>query len=102
LPEWYGAVAKVAVNGKEAGYIYCKPAECDVTSLLAAGRNTIEVTVFGTPKNTLGPHHGNPPLGIASPGSFDKIGDPGPPPGSEYSTIGYGLFAPFELRHAAP
>jgi len=102
LPEWYGAVAKVTVNGKEAGYIYCKPAECDVTNLLAAGKNTVEVTVFGTPKNTLGPHHGNPPLGIASPGSFDKISDPGPPPGSEYSTIGYGLFAPFELRHAAP
>ena len=101
LPEWYGAAAKVTVNGKEAGYIYCKPAECDVTKLLAAGKNDIEVNVFGTPKNTLGPHHGNPPLGIASPGSFDKIGDPGPPPGSEYSTIGYGLFAPFELRHAA-
>ena len=38
---------------------------------------------------------------VASPGSFDKVKDPGPPAGGEYSTIGYGLFAPFELRHWA-
>ena len=69
-----------------------------ITSITA--QNTVEVTVVGTLKNTLGPHHGNPPLGIASPGSFHKVNDPGPPPGSEYSTVGYGLFAPFELRHA--
>lgn len=101
LPDWYGAVAKITVNGKEAGYIYCKPNECDVTKLVIPGKNKIEVAVFGTPKNTLGPHHGNPPLGIASPGAFADVKDPGPPPGNEYSTIGYGLFAPFELRHCA-
>jgi len=99
LPEWYGSVAKVTVNGKPAGHIYCKPAECDITEHVAAGKNTVEVAVVGTLKNTLGPHHGNPPLGIASPGSFHKVNDPGPPPGSEYSAIGYGLFAPFELRY---
>jgi hypothetical protein len=99
LPQWYGSVAKVTVNGKPAGHIYCKPAECDVTDYVAPGKNSVEVTVIGTLKNTMGPHHGNPPLGIASPGSFHKINDPGPPPGSEYSTVGYGLFAPFEILH---
>jgi hypothetical protein len=100
LPEWYGSIAKVLVNGKEAGYIYRKPAELDVTKLIEKGENSIEVIVFGTPKNTLGPHHGNPPLGIASPGAFSEVEDPGPPAGAAYSTIGYGLFSPFELVNA--
>ena len=97
LPAWYGCVAKVAVNGKFAGYIQHQPWECDVTQWVTAGVNTIEVTVFGTLKNTLGPHHNNPPLGLAGPGSFRNAPDPGPPPGEKYSVVGYGLFQPFVL-----
>jgi hypothetical protein len=26
----------------------------------------------------------------------------GPPPGTQYSTVGYGLFAPFALRQIQP
>jgi hypothetical protein len=98
LPSWYGSVAKVVVNGHEAGYIYHQPWECDVTKDLVAGENRIEVIVCGTLKNTMGPHHGNQPLGIASPGSFHKGPETGPPPGVAYDTVGYGLLAPFELR----
>lgn len=98
LGEWYGSVAKVTVNGKVAGYVYAPPAECDVTGLMVSGDNIIEVTVFGTLKNTLGPHHGDPPLGFASPGSFEKAPETGPPAGAAYSTIDYGLFAPFVLE----
>lgn len=97
LPKWYGSVAKVIVNGKPAGVIYHQPWECDVTEQVVKGENIIEVTVFGTLKNTLGPHYGNPPLGFASPGSFNKGPETGPPAGSEYSTIAYGLFEPFAL-----
>ncbi|MCL4217052.1 MAG: hypothetical protein KJ052_08635 [Candidatus Hydrogenedentes bacterium] len=99
LPEWYGSVAQVRVNGVDAGYIYHQPWECDVTGHIVQGENIVEVVVTGTLKNTLGPHHGNPPLGIAAPPMFRQGPNPGPPPAAEYSTVGYGLFAPFELRN---
>lgn len=98
LPDWYGSVARVTVNGKEAGHIFHQPWECDITECITAGRNEIEVVVFGTLKNTLGPHHGKVRLGAASPGSFRKGPEPGPPPGDQYHTVGYGLFKPFELH----
>ncbi len=98
LPAWYGSVAKVTVNGKPAGYISAPPYELEVTPEVVTGRNTIEVTVIGTLKNTLGPHHGNPPLGIAWPAMFQKGPEPGPPPGSAYSVVGYGLFEPFVVQ----
>jgi hypothetical protein len=98
LPQWLGSVAKVSVNGKLAGYIDAPPWECDVTLRIKRGENNIEVTVIGTLKNTLGPHHGNPALGAAWPSAFHVGPNPGPPPGTNYSTVGYGLFAPFELK----
>ena len=98
LPDWYGSVARVRVNGKAAGHIVCPPWECDVTEHVEPGDNEIEVIVVGTLKNTLGPHHGNPGLGSAWPGMFRKAPETGPPPGSAYHTVDYGLFAPFELK----
>jgi len=97
LPRWYGSVAKVTVNGTLGGYIASAPWEVDVTKLVRAGRNTVKVEIVGTLKNTLGPHHGNPALGTAWPAMFQKGPYPGPPPGSQYSTVGYGLLEPMEL-----
>jgi hypothetical protein len=102
LPSWYGSVARVVVNGKEAGFIDAPPWDCDVTKWIKRGPNEVEVVVFGTLKNTLGPHHGNPALGSAWPGNFHVGRSPGPPPGAGYSTVAYGLFEPFELRRALP
>ena len=102
LPKWYGSVAKVEVNGKLAGYIQCQPWECDVTPYIRAGSNEVQVTVFGTLKNTLGPHHGNPPAGLAWPMGFRQAPETGPPPGKEYSTYGYGLFETFVLKQVTP
>ncbi|MHB8523828.1 MAG: glycosyl hydrolase [Limisphaerales bacterium] len=99
LPAWYGSVAKVNVNGKTAGYIGWPPWQCDVTKQMRRGENSIEIVVIGTLKNTLGPHHGNPVLGTAWPGMFQHGPNPGPPPGASYSTVGYGLFEPFVLKH---
>jgi hypothetical protein len=98
LPSWRGSVARVTVNGKPAGYIDAPPWECDVTKRIKHGKNEIEVTVIGTLKNTLGPHHGNPALGAAWPTSFHVGPNPGPPPGAKYSTVAYGLFDPFVLK----
>jgi len=86
------------VNGKPAGFVFSAPWTLDVTKWIRPGTNVVEVTVVGTLKNTLGPHHGNPPLGTAWPSMFQKAPDPGPPPGLQYSTVGYGLFEPFVLK----
>ena len=98
LSAWYGSVAKVLVNGKPAGYVTHAPWQCDVTKWIKRGDNTIEAVVIGTLKNTLGPHHGNPVLGSAWPGAFQRGPNLGPPPGGNYSTVGYGLFEPFVLN----
>jgi hypothetical protein len=99
LGNWYGSVARVAVNGKEAGYIGWQPWECDVSDFLRPGANTIEVTVIGTLKNTLGPHHAGKIRGMAGPAIFHQGPETGPPPGAAYDTIGYGLFEPFLLKN---
>lgn len=98
LGAWYGSAAKVVVNGEVAGYVTAPPWECDVTARLRPGRNDVEVVVFGTLKNTLGPHHGSFPAGSAWPKMFQTPPKGGQPSGAAYATIGYGLFAPFELR----
>jgi hypothetical protein len=100
LPNWYGSVAKVAINGKAAGFIDAPPWECDVTKYVKRGQNEVEIKVIGTLKNTLGPHHGKPALGAAWPGGFHNGPIPGPPPGDSYSTVAYGLFEPFVLKQA--
>jgi hypothetical protein len=97
LPNWYGSVAKVNVNGKPAGYVIAPPWECDVTSQIDRGQNTIEVVVIGTLKNTLGPHHNGAGVGSAWPGMFQQGPQTGPPPGNQYHTVDYGLFEPFVL-----
>jgi len=102
LNRWYGAVAVVTVNGSPAGCIQHAPWQCDVTAAIQTGTNEIDVKVIGTLKNTLGPHHNNPPLGAAWPGAFHHAPNPGPPPGSQYSVVGYGLFEPFLLLEENP
>ncbi|MGQ9651193.1 MAG: glycosyl hydrolase [Phycisphaerae bacterium] len=100
LPAWLGSVAAVKVNGRLAGYIWHQPWELEVTDCLKSYGNDIEVVVIGTLKNTLGPHHGKHGLGSAWPGMWDRAPEEGPPPGAEYSTVGYGLFEPFVLKRS--
>jgi hypothetical protein len=98
LGKWCGSVAEVIVNNKSAGYIAYQPWQCDVTEFIKRGTNTVEVRVIGTLKNTLGPHHSGTLRGSAWPASFQKAPENGPPPGSSYDTIDYGLFEPFALK----
>jgi len=97
LGSWRGAVAEVRVNGRKAGFIAFEPYRLDITEALTPGDNEVAVVVYGTLKNTLGPHHNNPRLGSAWPGSFQQGAKGGYPPGSEYSFVGYGLFADFKV-----
>ncbi len=97
LPSWNGVVARVMVNGAEAGHIYHHPMECDITAQLHSGANTIQVVLYGSLRNTLGPHFGEGSTGLTHPGSWNNAPESGPPPGGEYFNIGYGLLAPFEV-----
>ena len=97
LRRWQGAVAEVRVGEKTAGFIAFEPFELDITDYLSTGANKVSVIVFGTLKNTLGPHHNNPPLGRAWPGMFQKGAEGGYPAGSKYSVVGYGLFDDFKI-----
>ncbi len=97
LPAWYGSVAKVSVGGEPAGHIAYRPWRCEVTRLIRPGKNTIEVEVIGTLRNTLGPHHNGPVVGKAWPHMFRVAPQTGPPPGRQYHTLDYGLFEPFVL-----
>lgn len=96
LPAWNGVVAKVLVNGKEAGFIYRQPMECDITAQVKPGKNKVEVIVCGSLRNTLGPHFGDKAVGITHPGSWNNAPEK-QPAGAEYFSIGYGLTAPFEV-----
>jgi hypothetical protein len=98
---WYGATARVFVNGNDAGFVVSAPWSVDVTKFIKQGQNDISVQVYGTPKNLLGPHHAGNLRGSAWPGSFHQA-PANQPPGASYDVIGYGLFEPFELMNAVP
>jgi len=51
------ALVKVHVNGTTAGTVWHPPYEIDITSLLTGGRTEIEIELFSTLRNLLGPHH---------------------------------------------
>jgi hypothetical protein len=66
-------VTGVAVNGTSAGKLIWAPFELDVTDLLHAGANHIEIELTGSCRNLLGPHHhANGELHSVSPGSFER------------------------------
>jgi hypothetical protein len=97
LAKWNGTIAEVSVNGQKANIIAFPPYKSDVTGLIKPGKNIIEVTVTGSLKNLLGPHHNNPEAGFVSPWSWRNV--KGYPSGKEYQMIDYGLFEEFVLLH---
>jgi hypothetical protein len=90
LGDWSGVVAAVSVDGNPVGILGWRPFEIDLPKL-APGSHKIAVDVYGSLKNLYGPHHGNPELGAAWPSGFLKAPKEGPPPGSEYHVLDYGL-----------
>lgn len=97
-----GTVAEVKVNGQSAGIIGWAPYQLDVTRFIKNGENEIEVLVFGSLKNVLGPHHGKFKPGLIGSWLW-RTAPEHTPPGSQYNLIGYGLFEEFRLiEHAQP
>lgn len=97
LQDWSGTAARVDVNGETAGYILWSPWRLEISDWLRDGDNEICVTVFGSLKNLLGPHHAGELRGSAWPGSFHRHPENGQPAGNDYDVIGYGLFEPFKV-----
>ncbi len=97
LGRWSGSVAEVKVRDRSAGFIAFEPFELEITDFLEEGENEIRVIVYGTLKNTLGPHHQNPQLGTAWPGMFQRGAEGGYPAGSAYHVVGYGLLDEFSV-----
>ncbi|MFW5762209.1 MAG: hypothetical protein ACOCXH_14645, partial [Cyclobacteriaceae bacterium] len=96
LTDWQGAVAQVKVNGKDAGIIGWQPYELDISELAQSGENVVEVIVYGTPRNQLGPHYYEVTKGIATPWSWNQA-PAHQPAGADYSFVPYGLMEDFEV-----
>lgn len=97
LPDWYGTVAAVRVNGKHAGSIFTKPYELRIDKFVSKGDNNVTVTVYGSLKNLLGPHHNVNSKGVVTPWSF-KFAPAEQPAGTDYDLLDYGLFDPFMVE----
>lgn len=96
LQDWQGTVAAVRVNGSDAGIIGWKPYELDITEHLTGGENQVEVTVYGSFKNLLGPHHNVNRYGIVTPWSWNSA--PAVlPAGEAYDLFEYGLMENFQV-----
>jgi len=100
LGKWNGTAAEVRVNGKSAGVIGWQPYELDVTKYVRAGSNRIEVVVYGSLKNLLGPHHGKINRGLTGPGSFRNAPET-TPAGASYDLEAYGLMEDFQVATRA-
>lgn len=96
LPSWNGTLAEIIVNEKSAGLIAWHPHHLDIIDLVKNGNNKIEVKVFGSLKNLLGPHHNHPTKGFVTPWSF-FYAPTNQPPGMEYDLNDYGLFSDFQI-----
>lgn len=94
MPSWHGVVARVDVNGTLVGHCF-GPLDRVALTGLNPGANTVTVVVYGSLRNTLGPHLGNDTVGVTGPGSWESAPRQGPPPGADYFGMDYGLDAPF-------
>jgi hypothetical protein len=98
MNEWHGIMATVKVNGADAGIIGWPPYNLEIKEYLKSGENTITVTVFGSLKNMMGPHHDGPENRMAIPSMFTAAPRK-QPQGSDYHILSYGLMEPFSLRY---
>ena len=70
--------------------------ELDISPFILSGENILSVTIFGSLKNLLGPHHLVRTRGIVTPWSF-KYAPEIQPPGTGYDILGYGMKEVFQL-----
>ncbi|MBN1387119.1 MAG: hypothetical protein JW965_01645 [Bacteroidales bacterium] len=93
LPEWFGTVSEIMVNGESTGIIQSQPYTKRIT--LEEGKNEISVIVYASLKNAFGPHHVFA-RGYMRPPAFRK-GKDKMPAGLEYDFLDYGLMDDFRI-----
>lgn len=49
--------AEIFINGKNAGIVFSAPFRINITSFVEKGKNTLNILLYGSNRNTLGPHH---------------------------------------------
>jgi hypothetical protein len=96
LPNWFGTVATVNINGKEAGIIQTKPYLFKTD--LNGGENIIEIVVAGSLNNTFGPYLAKIAHGVGGrPANFHQNAPKVQPAGNDFTFIGYGLMEDFKV-----
>lgn len=55
--EKLSSLVSVKVNGKDVGDILWQPYSLDITDFIVEGENDIEITLYSSLRNLLGPHH---------------------------------------------
>lgn len=91
LKDLPGALAEVLVNGQALGWIGWPPYETEVP--VQAGNATVEVRVYGTPRNVFGPFHHPDKLRFRAWPNAWAVFPERQPPGSAYDVLDYGLSA---------
>jgi hypothetical protein len=101
LDKWTGIVAEVKVNHVSAGIIGWKPYRLDISDVVNEGKNNIEVLVYGSLKNMIGPFHNFPPRrGIMTPFEYKYPTRTTMPSGKDYDQLDYGLMNNFKVIEA--
>ncbi len=96
LPDWFGTVATVNINGKEAGIIQAKPYIFKTD--LDTGENVIEIVVNGSLNNTFGPYLAKIAHGVGGrPANYHQNAPKVQPAGKDYTFIDYGLMEDFKV-----
>jgi hypothetical protein len=95
LGKWEGTLCTIKVNHVYRGTLAYPPYQADISPWLKNGNNTVEINVFGSLKNLLGPHHNKPAPGLVSPWHWRNVVKY--PPGKEYDTYDYGLMEDFSI-----
>ena len=57
LNDMGGIIARIFVNGEDAGKIKWRPMEVDITGLVKPGANSLRIELTNSCRNLLGPHH---------------------------------------------
>ena len=57
LKDFYGTAAEIVLNGKKMGTISRSPYKLDISQNLCPGKNILEIILYGSNRNLLGPHH---------------------------------------------
>jgi hypothetical protein len=101
LDKWAGIVAEVKVNHGSAGIIGWKPYRLDISDFVTDGENNIEILIYGSLKNLIGPYHNFPPRrGIMTPFEYKYPTHLTMPAGKDYDQLDYGLMNNFKVIEA--